>query len=705
MEYLLVGVLLFANTVTCLQRFVVEPSDKSVIAGSTAILDCMVENKEGPLQWTKDSFGLGTSRDLTGFERYSMIGSEADGEYKLMIQDTRLEDDGTYQCQVAPTANARGIRSRNARLSILILPDRPKIDEGSVMQVTAGRQYNITCTAINGKPAPTITWVSRGEIIRKNWKYWSIVQSDGKREDATSVLTITPTKSDQGRTYECQVKNSAMFAPHKTDVTLEVRYAPELRMSVQPSQNLKEFQTITFTCDGKGNPNKLAWKWYKNDQLIPGEESNYLEFTHISRDYHNSIITCECTNEIGSTKQSYTLDIRYGPKFTVIPKHLSVDVGDAAVLNCDASGNPAPVVYWRKRSQPGKVVLTGKTLTVPEVTEKDFGRYTCVASVQGFREIEKDVYILKKGPPKISSSSRQYATSGQIATVKCETISVPEPQNIVWRRLDNQINPNTDVKYSVKEEDFFTGRRSILKIQNLSPSDYGEYNCTVENGYGQDSRVIQLLQKDTIPLAYVLIGVFGGVGVILLLAVILFLCNRNRSDSGGESNSANNTLEKKKKAAQKEHEKQQQQQQQQQTGNGDIKVEYDPENNRYSTTLEPWQKNTDHGYYGYRQEYDEVNLNHTNNKDINIKSATNGGFNIHKDPYPPDIKLDYPDTAIGTYRRDNSQRVPNRNSRYDCGPGYSTYNGNRQYAQSIALSESTNSERELPTMSRLSTNV
>lgn len=35
------------------------------------------------LQWTKDDFGLGWHRNLSGFERYKMIGSDEEGDFSL----------------------------------------------------------------------------------------------------------------------------------------------------------------------------------------------------------------------------------------------------------------------------------------------------------------------------------------------------------------------------------------------------------------------------------------------------------------------------------------------------------------------------------------------------------------------------------------------------------------------------------------------
>lgn len=44
-------------------------------------LPCRVIGKSGILQWTKDDFGLGAHRNLSGYERYAMVGSDEEGKY------------------------------------------------------------------------------------------------------------------------------------------------------------------------------------------------------------------------------------------------------------------------------------------------------------------------------------------------------------------------------------------------------------------------------------------------------------------------------------------------------------------------------------------------------------------------------------------------------------------------------------------------
>ena len=62
------------------QQFRRTPDNQTATVGDTVTLACNVINKSGVLQWTRDGFGLGTERNLVGYERYRMVGNEEEGE-------------------------------------------------------------------------------------------------------------------------------------------------------------------------------------------------------------------------------------------------------------------------------------------------------------------------------------------------------------------------------------------------------------------------------------------------------------------------------------------------------------------------------------------------------------------------------------------------------------------------------------------------
>lgn len=76
---LLIGHLCSA-TIKAQQAFLREPFDQIATVGEHVTLPCRVVNKLGVLQWTRDDFGLGADRNLTGYNRYKMSGDDEEGK-------------------------------------------------------------------------------------------------------------------------------------------------------------------------------------------------------------------------------------------------------------------------------------------------------------------------------------------------------------------------------------------------------------------------------------------------------------------------------------------------------------------------------------------------------------------------------------------------------------------------------------------------
>lgn len=139
------------------QHFAMEPQDQTAVVGSRVTLPCRVMGKVGALQWTKDDFGLGQHRNLSGFERYSMVGSDEEGDFSLDVFPVMLDDDARYQCQVGPGPQGEaGIRSRFAKLTVLVPPEAPKILQGDHLVTTEDREIELECVSVGGKPAAEV---------------------------------------------------------------------------------------------------------------------------------------------------------------------------------------------------------------------------------------------------------------------------------------------------------------------------------------------------------------------------------------------------------------------------------------------------------------------------------------------------------------------------------------------------------------------
>lgn len=68
-----------------------------------------------------------------------------------------LDDDAKYQCQVSSGPNGEpGIRSKYARLVVLVPPEKPRIIQGAELETTEDSEMKLECVSMNGKPAAEV---------------------------------------------------------------------------------------------------------------------------------------------------------------------------------------------------------------------------------------------------------------------------------------------------------------------------------------------------------------------------------------------------------------------------------------------------------------------------------------------------------------------------------------------------------------------
>ena len=98
------------------------------------------------------------------------------------------------------------------------------------------------------------------------------------------------------------------------------------------------------------------------------------------------------------------------------------------------------------------------------------------------------------GPPEIKSKATQFAEPDLDGKVSCLVRSVPYPDQILWVRDNKIIDYAQSGRYSITQTQMADGVENILHISHLTPSDFGQYICTVFNGYGNDTMTITLAE-------------------------------------------------------------------------------------------------------------------------------------------------------------------------------------------------------------------
>ncbi|KAM9812777.1 kin of IRRE-like protein 3 isoform X8 [Syngnathus typhle] len=436
-------------------------------------------------------------------------------------------DDAVFECQAVQAA----MRSRPARLTVLVPPEDPIISGGPVVSLRAGDPLNLTCHADNAKPAASIVWIRNGEVLN-GAMYSKTLLRDGRRETTVSTLYLSPSNIETGQQIICKASNKAVPNGKETGVTIDIQHLPLVNLSVEP-QPVLEGNLVRFHCSAKANPPVMLYRWAKGGSIIKEVSGDTYEVI-VDHSFYTEPVSCAVTNQLGSTNVSRNVDVYFGPRMAAEPQSLQVDLGSDAVFNCAWTGNPSLTIVWMKTGS-GVTLSNDNLLTLKSVRQEDAGKYLCRAVVPRVGAGEKEVALTVNGPPTISSTQTQQALHGEKGQIKCFIRSTPPPDRIAWSWKETVLESGTSGRYTVETVTTEEGVISTLTMSNIVPADFQTiYNCTAWNSFGSDTEIIRLKEQggsqESLPVA-VIIGIAVGafVAVIVLMGTIgAFCCTRSQ---------------------------------------------------------------------------------------------------------------------------------------------------------------------------------
>ncbi|CDQ84499.1 unnamed protein product [Oncorhynchus mykiss] len=472
-------------------RFSQEPADQSVVRGQRVILSCVVFNYSGIVQWTKDGLALGIGEDLRAWPRYRVMRVQELGQYNLEIISAELSDDSLYECQ-APDA---ALRSRRAKLTVLIPPDDPVIDGAPEVLLNAGDHYNLSCVSRGAKPPAMIEWQKDGLPVDGAVSTTEVLP-DRKRVTTHSFLPIHPVDTDTGRNYSCVASNLAIPTGKHTTVTLNVHHPPMVTLSIEP-RSVLEGDRVTFTCAASANPPIMGYMWAKGGVILQGARESVFT-TKADHSFFTEPVSCSVFNAVGKTNVSILVDVHFGPILVVEPRPVTVDIDSDVTLNCKWAGNPPLTLTWTKKGS-NMVLSNNNQLFLKSVSQADAGQYVCKAIVPRIGVGETEVTLTVNGPPIISSEPVQYAVRGERGEVKCYIASTPPPDKIVWAWKENVWEKEKGTlleRYTVEQSKPLSEGGAVLStltINNVMEADFlSTYNCTAWNSFGPGTMIITL---------------------------------------------------------------------------------------------------------------------------------------------------------------------------------------------------------------------
>ncbi|KAK6480953.1 hemicentin-1-like [Huso huso] len=465
---------LYSVTVQVPPRIVgLNPDKASVLEGHMVSLMCDVQAYPSPeITWSREGRPLVFSTGM-----HILPGGQM-----LQISRARLSDAGRYECTAI---NPAGQDQKHIELSVYAPPTlkpRPSPDQ-DVLNPSAGASITLHCEA-EGVPEPEVTWYRNGLQLEPG---------NGLQTSQHGLeIQLSQAQIPDSGVYTCVARSRAGAA--ELSYSLQVQVPPAVERTEPLEQvTVVSGSSVTFTCEARGVP-PPSLSWFKDSQSL-SLHRNLLSDGHETRLHlpavslpDSGLYACIAANQAGRSTKHFNLTVLEPPKISSSgsPQEVSVTLHSSLELECTAIGTPPPRISWlkdgRRLERDGVLHRQGELLRIHRVQVEDAGLYTCLASSEA-GEDGRNHWVQIQVPPNILGSSDSKSitalANGQL-TLECQSDTDPPPA-IQWFKDDIALQMDARVQSLAGGQ--------FLEIQEVSPSDSGQYSCVATNIAGSSSLV------------------------------------------------------------------------------------------------------------------------------------------------------------------------------------------------------------------------
>eukprot|EP00794_Sanderia_malayensis_P007017 gene7017-7802_t len=491
---------------------------------------------------------------------------------RLKIEQPRFPDDNvTIGCKIQ---NKYGYDVRNTTLKVLVAP---MIDRRTSAVVE--KNGYVECKIKRSNPAPRITWEMQPYCIRQladckpDIKLWRRIPEDKftilKSNASSDTTLVVPTTSTQHYFFRCTAENKAGKDRHivkffyisgggkpLTIIPSEKEINEKENLELSCITDTQIFSNITWLKDGKNVSSKYEIKAKRSSAYIVKSTIKVRNIT--LSDAGN--FTC-VGQEIRGGSERIVAVVKVKRILPPVVKldSKTVEQGETVNLYCDVTANPPAEITWYK---DGKKLLKANVL---------HSRKQCSSSVNGHyfelkngRRVVEDLIICKvnfreNNGTYSCSAKNQLGTSEATSTL--QVLAKPE---IVLKTKRLVIEHGRNVKQSCvafgnplpvvhwisKKQNKIISKpqfgSSILLIQSIKESQFGDYECIASNELGDTKAILEIsssnflssassspgkVEKQNGTYLYIISGVVFL--VILLFVLASFLLLRRRKIYGG----------------------------------------------------------------------------------------------------------------------------------------------------------------------------
>ncbi|XP_041899175.1 obscurin isoform X8 [Corvus kubaryi] len=445
-------------------RFLTRPKAFMVSVGKDATLSCQIIGNPIPVvSWEKDKLPVQSGGRFKTTE---------DGDlYRLTIYDLNLEDSGQYICRAKNTiGEAFAAVSIKVGEETTVTESAPYfIQKPSSIKVTLGEDAMFKCK-VQGSPPLSVNWEKDGRYLRNKADAGRFqIESAGE----SNALTIQCAQLGDSGTYTCRAENLIGSASASAALVVETHG------SSNPGSS-----NFDASC---GKTASLLSHLQKRREEIRKMDISHRTLDSASAQSYSAV---EGLSSIGySLSQDYerAAGLTKGARnatFGALTRMCSVTEGKHAKLSCYVTGEPKPVIVWKKDNE---VILEGRRHVIYEDDQENFvlkilfckqtdnGLYTCTASNLAGQTYSSVLVTVKEPSIPFKAKLKDLEVrEKESATFQCE-VPVPGTET-AWFKEETKLQQSK--KYNIEEE----GTYRRLTVQNVTTDDDAVYICEMKEG-------------------------------------------------------------------------------------------------------------------------------------------------------------------------------------------------------------------------------
>ena len=325
-------------------------------------------------------------------------------------------------------------------------------------------------------------------------------------------LMFTQTLEEDRGTYTCRAKVVKTGNVESRRIAFDVFIPPEFLKDLEDVSAV-EGEEIQIHCSAEGHPApKYLWKNKDNADLskLDGytvEENGKLIIHSVSRD-DGGDYTCEASNDADMVENSLQLTVLLKPQILQYD-NITVSVGEKAVIECKVSGDPLPGVTINKEGrdpyQEGlqadnarvnffKLEDNGNAIgkiEINPVERGDDGLYACHGENSGGKIFQNGHIEVQFPPvfPDLEENKEVWSWNNRRVELECFAEAIPNA-TISWTKAGKDIENDLQVEVS------YENGKSILKVNPVDVSYFGNYLCHAKNNILPDPEPRLIILKE-----------------------------------------------------------------------------------------------------------------------------------------------------------------------------------------------------------------